>query len=182
MAELVQFQWSSPCSWRNGPKTSQPASTEIIWSPNQTEVSNEYLHTEEGFNQKDETLKQIPNRAWRTSNERGCKLGSRRKIPLNSRDQQAKQWAQWAQFWVPYLFYSPALGPLGCLVLSLYGTSKCWPKTNRLPDISPAKMGLSEISRELQFRVCNHGETQESPTQQRKENAFIEVEIKLGGL
>ena len=27
---------------------------------------------------------------------------------------------------------------------------------NRLPDISPAKMGLLRISRELQFEICNH--------------------------
>ena len=35
---------------------------------------------------------------------------------------------------------------------------ECWPKTNRLSDISPAKMGLFRISRELQFGVCNYGE------------------------
>ena len=33
--------------------------------------------------------------------------------------------------------------------------SSCWHKTNRLPVISPSKMGLFEISKELQFRVCN---------------------------
>ena len=33
----------------------------------------------------------------------------------------------------------------------------CSDKLNRLPDISPAKIGLFKISRELQFRVCNHG-------------------------
>ena len=34
---------------------------------------------------------------------------------------------------------------------------------NRLPVTSPAKLGLFEISRELQFRVCNHSELQASP-------------------
>ena len=33
----------------------------------------------------------------------------------------------------------------------------CWPEINRLPFISPAKMGLFGFSKELQFRVCNHG-------------------------
>ena len=33
----------------------------------------------------------------------------------------------------------------------------CWPQTNRLWDISAPKMGLFEITRELQFRICNNG-------------------------
>ena len=33
----------------------------------------------------------------------------------------------------------------------------CWPGINKLPFISPAKMGLFGFSKELQFRVCNHG-------------------------
>ena len=33
----------------------------------------------------------------------------------------------------------------------------CWPGINRLPFICPAKMGLFGFSKELQFRVCNHG-------------------------
>ena len=33
-----------------------------------------------------------------------------------------------------------------------------WPETDRLPDISLAKMGWYGISRELQFRVYNNGE------------------------
>ena len=39
----------------------------------------------------------------------------------------------------------------------------CGPEINRLPDISPAKMGLFGISRDLQFQVCNHGEPHVSP-------------------
>ena len=53
--------------------------------------------------------------------------------------------------------------PSGVFSGSLYKSPKCWPKTNRLPVISPAKMGLFGISRELQFRVCNHGEPHASP-------------------
>ena len=33
----------------------------------------------------------------------------------------------------------------------------CWPQTNRLSDISAPEMGLFEITRELQFRICNNG-------------------------
>ena len=57
----------------------------------------------------------------------------------------------------------------------------CWPKTDRLPDISPAKMGLFGISRELQFRVCSHGRPFKIPPQQGKENAFIQEKTKLQG-
>ena len=35
----------------------------------------------------------------------------------------------------------------------------CWPDVNRLPDISSAMLGLFGMSRESQFRVCNHGES-----------------------
>jgi len=35
-------------------------------------------------------------------------------------------------------------------------------------------MGLLEISRELQFRICSHGEPRASPHTARKENVFIE--------
>lgn len=34
----------------------------------------------------------------------------------------------------------------------------CWAERHRLSDISPAKMALFKISRELQFEICNHGE------------------------
>ena len=34
----------------------------------------------------------------------------------------------------------------------------CWPKTSRLLDISPEKMGLFRIRGELQLRACNRGE------------------------
>lgn len=41
------------------------------------------------------------------------------------------------------------------------------------PDISPAEIGLFGASRELKFRVCNHGVSQ-MHTQQGKENSFME--------
>ena len=39
----------------------------------------------------------------------------------------------------------------------LAGFITYWPKTNRLPVISPAKMVLLEIRKKLQFGVCSHG-------------------------
>ena len=36
------------------------------------------------------------------------------------------------------------------------GCTFCWPKTNRLPDISAAKISFLGISKELKFRACNH--------------------------
>lgn len=42
--------------------------------------------------------------------------------------------------------------------------------------------GLFRISRELQFRVCNHGEPCASPLMQGKETTSIERKKKLGGL
>ena len=49
-------------------------------------------------------------------------------------------------------------------------------------DISPAKMGLLEISRELQPRFCNHGKPSESSYYAREGQVFRETEKKLGGL
>ena len=46
----------------------------------------------------------------------------------------------------------------------------CWPETNRLP----AKIGLFGISRELQLRVCSHGEPRESPRKAREEHFYRE--------
>ena len=47
----------------------------------------------------------------------------------------------------------------------------CWLKRykNRLPSISPAKMGLFKINTELQFEVCNHGKPHASPRTAREE-------------
>ena len=47
------------------------------------------------------------------------------------------------------------------LLWSPYRPPKLWPKTNRLPVISPGKKkkkGSFRTSRELQFKVCNYGE------------------------
>lgn len=41
-----------------------------------------------------------------------------------------------------------------CILSSLISLL-CWPKTYRLPVISPVKIGLFSISKELQFRICN---------------------------
>ena len=49
---------------------------------------------------------------------------------------------------------------------------------HRLPDISPAKMGLFRISKELQFGICNHGEPHASPHTAKEEKG----KRKLGGL
>ena len=40
---------------------------------------------------------------------------------------------------------------------------------NRLPDISPARMGLFGISTELQFGICKHGKLHTSCNMLRKE-------------
>ena len=45
---------------------------------------------------------------------------------------------------------------------------KGWPKTNRLPVVSPAKMRLFKINKELQFRISNHGKTCASPYATRR--------------
>ena len=64
-----------------------------------------------------------------------------------------------------------------CVCVCVYVFCCCyyyfWPKTNRLPDIFPAKMGLFGISRELQFGVGIHGEH----ARQGKENTFIERNV-----
>ena len=55
-----------------------------------------------------------------------------------------------------------------------------WPKTNRLPDISPAKMGLFWISRGLQFGVCDHDKPRASPNKAREGDHLYRREKELG--
>ena len=55
-----------------------------------------------------------------------------------------------------------------------------WPEINWLPDISPAKMGLFKINRELHFRVCNHGEPRASPFMAREGEHFYREEKEVG--
>lgn len=43
-------------------------------------------------------------------------------------------------------------------IMSTFAFTSYWPKTNRLRDISPAKVCLFRMSRKLQFRICNHDE------------------------
>lgn len=50
----------------------------------------------------------------------------------------------------------------------------CGPKTSRLPIISPAKIGLFRMCRELQFGVCHHGKLLVHLWRQGQENALIE--------
>ena len=57
----------------------------------------------------------------------------------------------------------------------------CGSEVNRLPDICPAKTGLFGISRELQFRVCNHGKTSASPHKVKEESLYGWKRM-LGGL
>lgn len=47
---------------------------------------------------------------------------------------------------------------------------------SRQPVISPTKMGLFGISKELQFEVCNHGK----PPQQREEKLFYGGQQEVG--
>ena len=57
---------------------------------------------------------------------------------------------------------------------------KCWPKTNRLPVISPGKMGLLGISKKLQFGVCNHGKPYASLRMTREGECFYRGEKEVG--
>ena len=66
------------------------------------------------------------------------------------------------------------------LLWSLYGPPKCWPKINKLPDISPAKMGLFRISRELQFEIGNHGKPCASPHIAREGECFYRGRKEVG--
>ena len=70
---------------------------------------------------------------------------------------------------------SPALGATGGLLWFLYWLLE----TSRLPDISPAKMGLFRLNRELQLGVCHCGETRTILTWQGVEN-FYRKEIEGG--
>ena len=56
--------------------------------------------------------------------------------------------------------------------LLLKAVRACWPKTNRLPAISLAMMGLFRIRRELKFRVSNHGKAHASPHRAREGERF----------
>ena len=51
---------------------------------------------------------------------------------------------------------------------------------NRVSDISPAKMGLFRISRELQFEVCICGEPSVSPQSARAGEHFYRGEEEVG--
>lgn len=83
--------------------------------------------------------------------------------------------------WVPRLFAYQPRAVVG-LIWSLYKPPKCWSEINRLPAISPAKMDLFRISRELQFWVYNYGEPLQIPAQDGRENAFIEGKREPWGL
>ena len=51
---------------------------------------------------------------------------------------------------------------------------------NRLPDISPAKIGLFGISRELQSKVCSHVEPQPSSPPSKGRRGFYREENEVG--
>ena len=55
----------------------------------------------------------------------------------------------------------------------------CWPKTNRLPVISPAKTSLFRIRKELQFWVYNHGKSCASPSTAREGQLFYRREKEV---
>ena len=56
----------------------------------------------------------------------------------------------------------------------------CLPKTNRLPDISPAKMGFLEGCKEIQFMVCNFGRPCTCPFTEKEGEHFYTGEKKVG--
>lgn len=63
--------------------------------------------------------------------------------------------------------------------LKIEPSLSCWPKTNRLQGVSPAKMGLFGICRELQFKVYNHGEPHASLHATREAELFYRGEKGL---
>ena len=62
----------------------------------------------------------------------------------------------------------------------LLGFSAVDLKINRLPDISPAKMDLFGISRELHFGVCNHGKPCASSFMAKEGEHFYREEKEVG--
>ena len=104
--------------------------------------------------------------------QKGHKLRSRKKTYLQTAGTARKSVSSVGSVcgYCTCLFTSP--GAFGGLLWSPYGPPKCCPKTNRLPDISPAKMGFFGISRELQLGVCNHGEPCASPHMAREGELF----------
>ena len=88
-------------------------------------------------------------------------------------DQQENQWPTMGSVMVLHLFadYPQNLwGPTS----SSYRPPKCWPKTGRLPVISPEKIGLLRISKELHFGSANIVNHMHIPPLQGKKNTFIE--------
>lgn len=61
----------------------------------------------------------------------------------------------------------------------LFLKGNCWPETNRQPDISPVNMDLFG-RRELQFRVCNHGEPSPSLCTEREREGFCTGKKEVG--
>ena len=57
----------------------------------------------------------------------------------------------------------------------------CWPKTNKLPITSLAKVSLLWISKKLQFRACNHSKPNASPWAGRRGKLFLKGEKEVGG-
>ena len=94
--KLAQFQWNSPCSSRNGSKSSQ---FQLKQPDLKSEVPSEYSHTEQSLDQKDEALKQILNKTWRASNaKRVWGRIQEKDIPLNSRVVEKNSEWQWTGF------------------------------------------------------------------------------------
>ena len=58
-----------------------------------------------------------------------------------------------------------------------------WPETNRLPGISPAKMGLLGLKlRTSKFGVYNHNHPRARPHKAKEGESFYRGKRKLGGL
>ena len=131
---------------------------------------------------REKTLKQHPNKAWRTSK---CKEGGNsdpgERLSLKPQGWLEKQWATVGSTWVLHLFaYQP---------LNHRGSSLNSCMDHQYVDLNPVdwwlflqqKMDLFGVSKELQSGVCYHGETHKRSLQWRKQNSFKERKRKMAG-
>lgn len=127
--------------------------------------------TSTGIQNQDLPWKKKTLETWRSSKcKQDVRLDPGERCTSKLQDQWEKQWVTMGsvcRFCTCLLISSRVFQGL---LWSLYGPPKCWPKTNTLPDISSAMMGLSGIRILLQFGVCNH---KQSSSRQGKENKFV---------
>ena len=132
---------------------------------------------------KDKALKSIPNKIWRASK---CKEGrnsdSGEILTLKPPGSARKSVSSSGLNVVLYLFAHQLWSHWGSSLDPHVGHHKCWPKTNRLPVISPAKWVYLGPAKN-----CNSGSAAMAShvwvlTHQGEENSFKEGKRKLGGL